>query len=190
MNTSELNALRLDLPWLINGKLEAERKKLLENLVSENSAVMSERDFLMSLQNSLKQQEYPVTPKDFMWAKIDREIKQYKQISRFKYWKGGAIAAALLLAVQSAYVLIQQKSSPDIYQPLGSQQTAYPVLKIRFVANAKQGDIQALLQKHQLTIVSGPNAAGIYSLTTQGDYQAVLQQLRLRTELIDHVQLD
>ncbi len=193
--TSEYQKL---LPWLVNGTLQGEEKQQLEQAISESEELKKEYDELLGLSNLLKSQELPDVPLEFAWQRMQRDISSAKrdsietntQTSRPSGWKMTAMAASFLLILQSVSIMMP-KEDPG-YVPLssgcGPNQANKNRLSIRFVDGATHLQIQELLLKHQLNIICGPSAIGLYVIESNQLSDEILNQLKQHSDVIDYVQ--
>ena len=205
------------LPWLVNGTLSADEEKEVELALTRSEHLQREKVFLSNLQEQIIQQPMPDAPVEFAWQKMKRQIAKtdnqeqtYQQSThsvdtensaisldsrRSKRWKYAAMAASVLLVIQSSTLLVTWEQD-DPYRPLSSDaksnRTNAAQLTIQFTESASAIDIQKLLRRYQLTIVSGPSSVGLYKLVGPNDSKTMadelLQKLAAQPNLIAHVQ--
>lgn len=205
------------LPWLVNGTLSADEKKDVELALAKSEQLQQEKAFLSNLQEQIVQQPMPDAPVEFAWQKMKRQIAQQDnqqqsnqqpakspntesntvalESRRSKRWKYAAMAASVLLVIQSSTLLVSWNQE-DPYRPLSSDsasnRTNAAQLTIQFTESASAIEIQTLLRRYQLTIVSGPSSIGLYKLVGPNDSKTMsdelLQKLAAQPNLIAHVQ--
>ncbi len=179
---------RYNLPWLVNDSLDDEERDALQATVEASPELQRERDFLAALRSSVKQQQ-PEAPLELGWRRLQRDIhRERKPKGVSASWRAAAVAASLLLLVQSLVVWLPREGT-DQYRPLSSG-TQVSTLQVRFVDSASEANIRQLLREQHLRIVDGPSAAGLYRLVSEGDRADALAALKQRTDLVEYVQVE
>lgn len=182
MNTED----NLDLPWYVNNTLDAARQQQIKNQLSQDATLQQEADFLQHIRQQIKNSG-DATPGEFGWQKLQRQIKQSSVSANNRRWQVFAVAASLLLVLQTGVIfnLIQPK---DSYAPLSGISHTQPTLQIRFNASISEADMrQALLAIHG-QIINGPSANGIYRVSLENTQQRTTAMEQLRASgLVDHV---
>lgn len=179
---------RDNLPWLVNGTLDKAEQATAQAAIEASPELQRERDFLAALHHSVQQQSLGEAPLELGWHRLQRDIRRERRQRVSSGWRLAAIAASLVLLIQSLMLWLPHESSVH-YQPLSSTVSA-ATLQVRFVASATQGRIRQLLRQQHLRIVDGPSAAGLYQLASEGDRAAALAALRQRTDLVAYVQAE
>ena len=190
------------LPWLVNDTLSAEEKSELESALEQSEKLRQEKELLELLQQQVQQQEMPDAPVEFAWQKMKRQIAEEKkqapqivQKSKENKWRYVAMAASVLLVIQSSSLFVSWNQD-DPYRPLTSgsesaKQNAVQ-LSMQFVDTATAVEIQQILRQYQLSIISGPSSIGLYKITgpenSNDNAEKLLNQLKSRTDVIAHVQ--
>ncbi len=176
------------LPWLVNGTLNKTEQDATQAAIDASPELQRERDFLAALRNSVQQQSLGEAPLELGWHRLQRDIRRERRQGVSSGWRLAAIAASLVLLVQSLMLWLPHEGGVH-YKPLSSSVSA-AALQVRFVDNAAQGRIRQLLRQQHLRIVDGPSADGLYRLVSGGDRAAALTALRQRTDLVAYVQAD
>lgn len=179
---------RDNLPWLVNGTLDETERTAAQAAVDSSPDLQRERDFLATLRDSVQQQQLEEAPLELGWHRLQRDIRRERKSAVAAGWRLAAVAASLMLVVQSLVVWLPREDSSR-YRPLSSSVPAAG-LQVRFADSATQAQIQQLLRQQQLRIVDGPSAAGLYRLVSEGDRTAALAALRRQTDLVEYAQLD
>lgn len=179
------------LPWLVNGSLDEAEHKTVQAAVETSPELQRERDFLAALRDSVKQQQ-PQAPLELGWQRLRRELRQELRRERrrgvSKNWRLAAVAASLVLIVQSVVVWLPDDNGVR-YQPLSSSAPQHS-LQVRFTDSATQASIQRLLRQQHLRIIDGPSAAGFYRLVGEGDPAKILATLQQQPGLVAYVQAE
>ncbi len=186
MSSSKIQ--RDNLPWLVNGSLDEAEQAAVQIAVESSPGLQRERDFLAALRDSVQQQSLGEAPLELGWRRLRRDIRAEHQRGVASGWRIAAVAASLLLLVQSLVVWLPREQDTH-YQPLSSRLSTAS-LQVRFVDNAPQARIRELLRRQHLRIVDGPSAAGLYRLVSNGDPTAALVALQQQTDLIAYVQAE
>lgn len=176
------------LPWLVNGTLGKAEQDAAQAAIDASPELQRERDFLVALRDSVQQQPLGEAPLELGWHRLQRDIRRERKQGVASGWRLAAVAASLVLLVQSLMLWLPHEGSVH-YRPLASSVVA-ATLQIRFVDNAPQGRIRQLLRQQHLRIVDGPSAAGLYRLASEEDWAVALAALRQRTDLVAYVQAD
>ena len=178
---------RYNLPWLVNNSLDETEREAAQATVEDSPELQRERDFLAALRHSVKQQQ-PEAPLELGWRRLQRDIHRERKPGVSASWRAVAVAASLLLLVQSLVVWFPREGT-DQYRPLSSG-VQVATLQVRFVDSASEANIRQLLREQHLRIVDGPSAAGLYRLVSEGDRASALAVLKQRTDLVEYVQVE
>jgi len=187
------------LPFYVNGSLNDLDKIRLEKALSEDQHLREELAFVEILQKQVQQQSEQ-SPGEFGLKRLQRSLKQHQQQQTEqqnsqqtthgkKGWQFAAIAASLMLVIQTV-TIVQQT---DDYRAAGgdnSVQTYADTVSVVFVSNVTVQQMRQLLLEHNIVIIDGPSALGVYRLALTVDPQLTLKALQMRSDLIESIQQD
>jgi hypothetical protein len=159
----------------VNGTISDDDRARVEKAVQANERLQQELDFLAALRGSL-QHEAVESPREWGWRRLQRDIRREKRPNRIagSGWKIAAVAAALVLVVQTAY--FTQIPDTTQYQTLSGPINEENLLQLRLRPDARQEEVQELLLAIGAEIVSGPSAIGLYHIVVT-DVDAALAVL-------------
>lgn len=187
---SSTRALRENLPWHINGKLDADERAQLDSALAKSPSLAAERRWLESVRDHI-QHDTPLPDQNIGLDKLLARIhgEQSGQIvslqtARRSQWKRVAVAATAMLVITQATVIgVMFKHQPPetMIAPLSG--TTQPVdgtaLQVTFRATATEMEIRSALTNANVEIVGGPSALGIYTVRTiTNTPDASIQKLR------------
>jgi anti-sigma-K factor RskA len=197
-NKQELEAL---LPFYLNGSLDESEKVRVERALAEDEDLRQELAFIEIMQQQI-QQLPEQSPGEFGLKRLQRSLKQQqaqhqhqighaeKQLTPAKKgWQFLAIAASLILVLQTVTVVQKQ----DDYQAAGGNnvvQKHADTVSVTFTGNATEQQIRQLLLAHNIVIIDGPSAIGLYRLAITADPHTTMQALQARSDLIESIQQD
>ncbi len=184
-NTTDRHPSEL-LPWLVNGTLEGDERRFVEQHVAGCSECRTELKILQDIRSTIQSQ----TLEDGGELGLQRMLREIHKtsVTRPRWLLPAAVAAGLVIIVQSA-MLIQSVQQLPGYAPLSGPTAGEGVLQVEFMPIAKEGEIRELLYAEGVRIVDGPSAIGIYRLAVdpERDPQVVVKQLQGHKTLIRHV---
>lgn len=189
------------LPFYVNGTLSEEEERTVEKQAEHDGSLKDEIEFLKSLRSDMKAMPEDRSPGEWGLKRLQKAIEiEEASVSkirgqennvvsahRFVSWRNAAIAASLVVVLQSGLTLRDWNSNDDLVAAGGPSAAT---ISVTFVADATEADIRTLLLDLNLTIVDGPSALGIYHLSTSADHQMSMNTLRSRSDLIESVQQD
>lgn len=194
MNTRSVEEL---LPFYANGSLSSEEKTSVEHGLKHNPELAEELEFLTRLRTQMQETPQEKSPGELGWKRLEKMIRVEKQKSDWfsqlaarvsdqdnKAWRAVALAACLLLMVQTVHVW--QSPQQDLTAASSSVEGA--AITITFAPNASEKDIRELLVTLDLQIVEGPSALGVYQLSAEGDIEQKLEVLRARKDIVESAQ--
>ncbi|MEH6633030.1 MAG: hypothetical protein V7776_19605 [Halopseudomonas aestusnigri] len=191
------------LPFYVNGSLEGDELKAVKKAISEDKALQDECTFLQSLIDEVHNQGIENSPGEFGLKRLQRDLSKAKigeakavpkndNIVTFgtSRWRIAAIAACVVLLVQSVYVLPQWQNNDDLIAASGGNitQVRGPIISITFVPEAQEENIRELLLAVDARIVDGPSALGVYKLSVSKNPETVISKLLAHKNLVETVQ--
>lgn len=191
--------LKLLLPWYVNGTLSEEEHRRVEVYLETSPDARSEVAFLRALRRQVKEERADTTPGELGpgelgLKRIQRRIAQEHRSARpsAAWWRPAAIAAALVILVQSA-VLIETWQGVGTVMPAGGERRAGAVLQVTFAPDATEQEIREILQAIEGSLDGGPGALGVYRIrlgeVEPGDTASIeraLRTLRGRSDIVTH----
>lgn len=194
MNDNNLVEL---LPEYVNGRLDDQRRANVDKAVVDNKEIRNEIAFLKILRDEIKKEKIESSP-NWGWRQLEKNIEAHeahlnsydieKEQNTFSHrhsvWRNWAVAASLVVVIQSAYLVSNSRQfDSSAYVPLSSEHLEN-VIDIRFVDGASETEIRQLLLDTGGKIVGGPSALGIYQLE-YGNRSIALKELKANA-LIDY----
>ncbi|WP_169567218.1 anti-sigma factor family protein [Sneathiella limimaris] len=194
------------LPFYVNGTLSDAERKEVEAALETSPELQEEVKMLKALRTEMQAIELESSPGELGLKRLQKSLAAETGPSEFAEltgaandnvvrwgWKAAAVAACLLLAVQSFFMVQQSNlSDEDLVAASGKQVIAVqgPIYSVTFVPTAKEEDIRALLLSVNGRIINGPSAIGVYQVSIPGEQAPILKKLKARGNLIDTVQLE
>jgi hypothetical protein len=163
--TAEIELL---LPFYVNGTLSAAENLQVEQALAAKPELADEVLFLQQLQQNIKEQpQKENSPGEMGLQRLQHHLKHHKTVkTNVNTWRYAAIAASLLLLVQTTVTLISP--TPDIFIPAGDglsgADKAELIINVTFSPTATEAEIRALLIRLDATIIDGPSALGLYRI--------------------------
>lgn len=168
------------LPFRVNGSLSETEARAVQEALAESRALREQEQSLDALRREIRAMGAPVSPGERGLARLNRAISaDGKRADPVRRWlpKVG-IAAALVGLAAAGALMLRSNNGPggsDFYQQ-ASGEAGDGQLIVGFESTATQADVEALLLRHDLRIVDGPSALGLYQLQTQ-DGQGLAEAL-------------
>lgn len=190
--------LELELPFYVNGTLDAETRAELEALAAEDPELRAEIEALGAIRAEMQAEEVRA-PGEFGVARLMRDIDRetvdaaqegtvvpLRAPSRGWLWQLAAAVAVVGLIAQG--FLLRQPAAPEGYVMAGAG--AEGALVVGFVPEASEAQIRALLLAQGLEIVAGPSALGLYRLdvTADADAGTAAAALRAAGDIVESVE--
>ncbi|WP_192931136.1 hypothetical protein [Gemmobacter serpentinus] len=178
------------LAFQANGTLSRDEDAALAQWLSQDNALRDSAAFSAKLRSEMQALPMPQSPGEFGLARLMRAVAAedapLQVRSRRGLWTGAiaASAAALVSAFVTAMALRGPAEEPLYVQASGDGDL--PVLTVSFRPEARLADVAALLQEHDLIIVDGPGALGLYRLAPPpgSDSLALAETLRAADHLV------
>lgn len=189
MDEHELDKL---LPWYVNGTLEGEERRAVEDYVARSQHARDQVALLSRIREAVRE-EQPGSPGAFGLARLRAAMNETRPSPAPREgatrWRMVAAAAGVVVMVQAG-LLFNRWQEPPAYQPLGTGDGA--ALLVSFSDRATAADIQALLNDIDATIRSGPGSLGLYRLELgEGvDEAEALSILRAASGVVDEARRD
>ncbi|MCG6659090.1 hypothetical protein HOP52_15125 [Halomonas campisalis] len=168
-NDTAGNAIEEKLPLYVNGRLDDEERRQVERALAEDPELAREVEFQMALKETL-QQSTDEPPVELGLARLQRDIHRETAASQppsartRRYWKPLALAACLLLAIQTGFQLTTLSTDSDWALLSGEPTPPGPQLRIAFHDTATAEQIRDSLGSREARIVDGPGALGLYTI--------------------------
>ncbi|WP_020591320.1 anti-sigma factor family protein [Kiloniella laminariae] len=194
------------LPFYVNGSLSPEETNRVEQALAEDPALQEEIDFLKHLRDEVKDLELGNSPGEFGLRRLQKALKEEQKQRNsaetssgtvvplsIRGWRLAAIAACLLLLLQTAVTLpMWNRSGDDLIAAGGgtAAQLGGQIITVTFVPEASEENIRNLLLAVDASIVAGPSALGVYRLSVARDSEAVVEKLLAHRNLVETAQND
>ncbi|WP_298908136.1 hypothetical protein [uncultured Aliiroseovarius sp.] len=183
------------LPFWVNGTLSEDEQDMVEAAMAQDPSLRQEAEMLSLVRTTMQQQPDGESPGELGLARLRRDIEDSPQKvvegrSRTRRYmlsfSGGLAAAFALIAVIGNF-----RVSEDVYE-LASSNNDTANIVVMFRADVTQASMASLLQRHELVIVDGPSAIGLYRLSPLdpgADLTQLAGTLRLETDVFESVDL-
>lgn len=176
--------------WLtaaVTGTASEEEKAAAAALLADEEtrdAARAEEAFLKALKSGVSEgAEDFASPGAMGLQRLLRDIRAERNTgSGFslaalpKAGRAFAVAASLALAVITGFTAARITGEEGSYRTAGLSEAG--TLQVIFEPSAAEGEIRALLLEHDLEIVEGPSALGVYRLVKRGAEAHALEELR------------
>lgn len=174
------------LPWYVNDTLSVDERQRVEAYLENHPEAYNELELLRQVSAETNAVQ-PEPPGELGLVRLQRDIRRQSDnggghISR--WWRPIAMAASLLLAVESAFLLWPQERTE---LRLAADKAAADI-QVTFVPQTSEQSIRTLLQEVEAEIVAGPGKLGVYHLSLEhsADIDQVLAELRARNRVVSH----
>lgn len=183
------------LPFWVNGTLSQDERDMVEAAMAKDPSLRQEAEMLSLVRATMQQQSDVQSPGDLGLARLRRVIEDNPQQvlegrSRTRRYilsfSSGLAAALALLAVLGNF-----RASEDVYELASSNDDAANIV-VSFRPDVTQASMASLLQMHELVIVDGPSAIGLYRLSPldpDADLEQLAGTLRSETDVFESVDL-
>ena len=176
------------LPWYVNGTLAPDEAAKVEAYIESHPEAQKELAFLQGLRAEIKK-ETGHSPGELGLARLKKQLAETPSAPPSsagipRWWRGLAVAACLLLMVQTAGIMTYPQffATDDPGRTTrGNGNTAdRAMIEVRFAPDATEAEIRELLRKIGATIAAGPDEKGRYRLAlaaAKSDRTAIQQAL-------------
>jgi anti-sigma factor RsiW len=188
MNASHRNTLE-SIPWLVNERVSDDDRRAYEKHIAEcaecrEELALQRRIHAAMTRESPRVDYAPGGSLQKLWTRIGdseqiapsprvRRIDTAVRSPRFRltHWLAAAVIVEAIgitfMATRSPALPTAASQSPN-YIPVTTPRPVpqEAVLRVVFAPGFAVNDMNALLQKQQLTVVDGPTTAGVFSLAT------------------------
>lgn len=183
------------LPFWVNGTLSQDERDMVEAAMAQDPSLRQEAEMLSLVRATMQQQSDVQSPGDLGLARLRRVIEDSPQQvlegrSRTRRYilsfSSGLAAALALLAVLGNF-----RASEDVYELASSNDDTENIV-VSFRPDVTQASMASLLQMHELVIVDGPSAIGLYRLSPldpEADLEQLAGTLRSETDVFESVDL-
>ena len=172
--------------------LDDEDREYIESLDVEDEEMVKEIYFDLLLKRMVKSSFSP-SPGELGLQRLKQSIKgekkNTKQRTTLELWRSMAVAASLLLVVQTLYFNVGHVDR-ELYEPLAdNRQNDLPhIWVVRFSESASLTDMQNTLLDVNATIIDGPSAMGMYRILYRGgDNDEVLEDELNRSVIVEYL---
>ena len=183
------------LPFWVNGTLSPEEREMVEAALEQDPALRQEAEMLAAIRETVKGQPEIQSPGELGLARLRRAIDQSAEpVSAGRSLKKPTILSFVsgIAAALAAVALFGTMRAPeDVYELASSNDDAVNIV-VMFRPDVTQASMASLLQMHDLVIVDGPSAIGLYRLSPldpETDLAQIAEALRSETEIFESVDL-
>lgn len=161
------------LPWYLNGTLEGEERRMVEELLGRSKGARQELEFLKALAGEVESESLP-PPSELGWRRLRRHIESEAKQPARNWWKPSlAAAAAAVIAVQSG-LLLQRNEDPMATSRLLSDSPVvasenYWLVQVLFADDSQWQTLVTLIDKADATVVDGPSSLGLVRIAVDKD---------------------
>lgn len=179
------------LPFYVNGSLSERERAEIEAALAENNDLRKEYEYLKALRAEVKAQgeESDNSPGELGLKRLQKSVAAEKRnndpIARAEskipreqsgWWRAVAIAACLMLMIQSGFVWFNRSADLTAAQGPMDLMADERVVAVTFTPGATEQDIRDLLLEADARIVAGPSAIGVYLLAVPAPEEASVDQ--------------
>jgi len=184
--------IELDLPFHVNGTLDAEARAELDAWLETDELLHAEAASLAIIRDEMQAEEVR-SPGEFGLARLMRDVGRegagggaVQAPSRTWIWQAAAAVAVIGFLAQA--VLMRDQAAPQGYELASAGVPG--ALVVAFAPLATEEAIRSLLVGQGLEIVAGPSALGLYRLDVieGGDLEAASAALRAAADIVESVE--
>jgi len=184
------------LPWYVNGALDEVEHQQVETHITHCTSCRHEIAELERLRTRVKNIGVQgQSPGELGLARLKRRIQSETskiESSSPRRWLMPVLAAAAVIIVAQAGLMLNMNATHRQNMQLMSAPAAGDI-QIRFVADARAEQVDALLQSIHGQIVAGPGALGVYHIRINAgasgrkNVGAAIRKLRTRSDIVQFV---
>lgn len=183
------------LPFYVNGSLKGDELALVEQELANNQALEQEVVFLQNLRQSVKEQELDSSPGEFGLKRLQKSVStaslsEQKQPTSKNIWRFAAVAACLMLVIQTVVVNLESESTYTAAGGKTKNVAQGHIVSVTFAPNISELAIRQLLIENNVAIIDGPSALGIYRLSVTENPDDLVTLFKTRPDVIESIQLD
>lgn len=154
--------IRMLLPFWVNGTLKGYDATVVQSALATDADLRAEVEMLKALRTGMKAVQAEASPGAFGLARLERSIAAERATARRTFGPLAAVAAVIVAAV-GAYLFAPglRIADGDFRQASGPDAAA---ITVSFRDTATEAEMARVLLAHDLVIVDGPSAIGLYRL--------------------------
>lgn len=174
------------LPFYLNDTLSDEERSEVEAVLAEDEGLRQELALLSHIRDEIKADAPKFSPGELGLARLTRAIGDRKApVRRRELGVMVASFGAAILAIGSIFYISTEDGDPRFVQA-GAGANAR-VLVVAFQPSARQREISQLLLAHDITIIDGPSAIGLYRIAVPSEREPgeILAVLRAATAIVE-----
>jgi hypothetical protein len=193
MNHSEAWDL---IPWFVNGRASAEQCARIEQHMEQcphcREEIEAQRNLMQAVRTRPTVESMPHASLQKLWTRIDggagnvaapapQQIPRWRRNGSSRWLAAAVVVQALLLGVLAVQLLKQRDGGSGDFRTVSSAgaQPAGGAVRAVFAPDMPLAELQALLERAHLRIVSGPSAEGVLTLALAGSGADAAQALAL-----------
>lgn len=184
------------LPWYVNHTLSPQEHEAVEGHIQQCPRCQKEIVFLENMRGQVQATSFE-SPGELELERLltkvrkDKDTKQPLELPPSPtWWKTVAIAASLILVVQTGLLIDAWFFSKPMV-PLSGPQQEGMILQISFVPTATAEDIRTSLLAIDGSVIEGPSQLGIYRIRLNHQSENTIEMavglLRQQTTVVQHV---
>lgn len=183
------------LPFWVNGSLSPDERDMVAAAMEQDPTLRQEAEMLATIRATMKEQPDIQSPGELGLARLRRAVDQSaagEPVERSQKKRTILSFASGIAAALAAVALFGTLRAPeDVYELASSGNDDMNVV-VMFRPDVTQASISTLLQMHDLVIVDGPSAVGLYRLSPldpDTDMAQLAEALRSEAEIFESVDL-
>ena len=182
---NEHDHIQEQLPWFINGTLDAQRHSDVQTHLADcprcQQELIAQQRLRAALTQPAKVEIAPQASFNKLWERIScedrgqriqikknpgRELRRWWQQQWRQHWIPVTLSAqALAIVVLVGFLAIRGESPASYHTVTAPSHEDKPIIHVVFADDTRLSDVKEVLTQLGLDIVEGPSAAGVYALT-------------------------